>query len=63
MNLTATSSKPELKNALKCPLCNSGRDAWDLDAETFGGGQYERDLFSIYRCLGCGMGITDPVPG
>jgi SAM-dependent methyltransferase len=55
-------SKPVLKSALVCPLCNSGRAFWDLKAETFGAGPYRRDLFSIYRCRECGIGITDPVP-
>jgi SAM-dependent methyltransferase len=54
-------SKPALKKALLCPLCNSGRDRWELDCKTFGAGPYERDLFAIYRCR-CGIGITDPVP-
>jgi SAM-dependent methyltransferase len=62
MDPAASYSKPEIKNALTCPLCNSGRKFWDLNAETFGAGPYGRVLFSIYRCRECGIGITDPVP-
>jgi SAM-dependent methyltransferase len=62
LNATIRHSKPALKNVLSCPLCNSGRKSWDLDAETFGAGPFERHLFSIYRCRECGIGITEPVP-
>jgi SAM-dependent methyltransferase len=54
--------KPELRKSAHCPLCNAGREAWDLDAETLGSEPYERELFSIYRCRECKIGITDPVP-
>jgi SAM-dependent methyltransferase len=62
MNVTVSYSKPKLQSALNCPLCNSGREFWDLNAETFGAGPYRKDLFSIYRCRRCGIGITDPIP-
>jgi SAM-dependent methyltransferase len=62
MSTTVPHSRPALKSVLACPLCNSGRQSWDLNAETFGAGPYGRDLFSIYRCRECGIGITDPAP-
>lgn len=62
MNSTAISQKPNLERVLACPLCGSPRESWDHNAETFGAGPYGRDLFSIYRCRECGIGITDPVP-
>jgi SAM-dependent methyltransferase len=48
--------------ALRCPLCATGRDSWVLDVTTLGSGPFEQDLFSIYRCQNCGIGITDPLP-
>ena len=54
--------QPEMIRALTCPICNSSRESWDLDAVTYGAGPFERELFSIYRCRACGTGITDPVP-
>ena len=57
-----TDRKPVLQPALICPLCGSGRSEWELDAEMFGAGPYEHELFSIYRCRACEIGITDPVP-
>src|ERR1700742_1191024 len=62
MNSTAVSPKPKLESVVACPLCNSPRESWVHNAETFGAGPYGRDLFSIYSCRGCGIGITDPVP-
>jgi len=56
------SPKPRLAHPSLCPLCRSSRDSWDLDAVMFGSGPFERELFSIYRCRVCAIGITDPVP-
>lgn len=53
---------PELIHLQDCPLCKASRGCWELDAATYGAGPFERELFSIYRCRGCGIGITDPVP-
>src|SRR5580704_14876080 len=55
-------AKPQLTAAAACPLCNSTRESWDRDVETFGSGPFEEELFSLYRCRECGIGITDPVP-
>lgn len=60
--LPAEGAMPTITHARSCPLCNSGRESWDLSAVTFGAGPFDRDLFSIYRCRTCGIGITDPVP-
>jgi SAM-dependent methyltransferase len=60
--LPSEGAMPTMTRARSCPLCNSGREAWDLSAVTFGAGAFDRHLFSIYRCRTCGIGITDPVP-
>jgi SAM-dependent methyltransferase len=62
MNATVYCTVPRLTKAVVCPLCRSGRDAWDLNAQTFGAGLFEKEMFSIYQCRSCGIGITDPVP-
>jgi SAM-dependent methyltransferase len=54
--------KPGLVEAVACPLCGSPKQSWDFNVETFGAGHFEKDLFSIYRCRDCGIGITDPLP-
>ena len=54
--------KPGLAHPSLCPLCRSPRDSWDLDAVMLGSGPFEHQLFSIYRCRVCAIGITDPVP-
>jgi len=53
---------PELIHLQNCPFCKTSRGSWELDAVTYGAGPFERELFSVYRCGGCGIGITDPVP-
>jgi len=60
--LPTKGAMPTMTRPLSCQLCNSGRESWDLSAVTFGAGPYDRDLFTIYRCRTCGIGITDPVP-
>jgi 2-polyprenyl-3-methyl-5-hydroxy-6-metoxy-1,4-benzoquinol methylase len=55
-------SIPKLSEAVRCPLCNSGKADWDLKAQTLGAGLFEGELFSVYRCRVCQIGITDPVP-
>ncbi len=55
-------STPGLAHPSLCPLCRSPRDSWDLDAVMLGSGPFEHQLFSIYRCRVCAIGITDPVP-
>jgi SAM-dependent methyltransferase len=62
MNSTAIGRKTKLENVVACPLCGSPRKSWVHTGDTFGAGLYGRDLFSIYRCRDCGIGITDPVP-
>ena len=62
MKVTLECARPGMTPALTCPLCNSGRSSWELSAVTYGAGPFERELFSIYRCRSCGIGITDPVP-
>jgi SAM-dependent methyltransferase len=61
-SVTHNHSKPALGSVAACPLCKSERKTWELVARPFGSGAFERELFSIYRCPECGLGITDPVP-
>ena len=60
--MIAAPVRPRLTKSLRCPLCNSGPESWDLNAATLGSGPFEKDLFSIYRCRHCQIGITDPLP-
>jgi SAM-dependent methyltransferase len=62
MDTTWPHIQPAFEKALTCPLCNTARESWHLDAESFGAVPYDRDLFSIFCCNECGLGITDPVP-
>lgn len=62
MNAETPIRRPEFQEVRACPLCNSLRDCWQLDAEALGAVPYDTMAFSIYRCAQCGIGITEPIP-
>jgi SAM-dependent methyltransferase len=64
---TQIAARPEpgqvaMVHPVACPLCGASRESWELNATTLGAGPFGKDLFSIYRCRNCAIGITDPVP-